>query len=88
MSMDDIFERASAVANGLTLFNDRLKSAFAEVERAHQGVSPLWNDSMRRDYDRTWLPLEEEMAEYNQRIGPRYVETLADRLRHLGNYLH
>lgn len=88
MSMDDILERAGATATGLALFNDRLKTAFAEVEHAHQNVSPLWDDTMRTDYDRTWIPLEEDIKEYSQRIGPRYVETLTERLKHLHNYLH
>ncbi|RBP44258.1 hypothetical protein DES53_10477 [Roseimicrobium gellanilyticum] len=88
MSMDEVHERALALAHALEKFNQHLASAMAEVDRSHTQVAPLWNDAMRRDYDRHWIPLEDQMKDYNRRIGPRYLEFLVQRLRHLSSYLH
>ena len=88
MSMDDIHQRAEALEKGLSRFNDRLRAAFAGVERSHQNVSPLWQDAMRREYDKAWKPLQEEMIAYNRTIGPKYVDLLINRLRHLKSYLY
>ncbi len=60
----------------------------AEVDRSLPHVSPLWDDAMRRDYDRRWIPLADEMQEYNRQIGPQSVDFLIQRLYHLNSYLH
>jgi uncharacterized protein YukE len=88
MSMDDVHARAQALAQQLEKFNQHLRKAMDEVDRSHRQVSPMWKDAMRRDYDRNWLPLEDKMKEYNQRVGPRYLEFMLQRLRHLVAYLH
>jgi hypothetical protein len=88
MSMDDVYIRAQELSSGLAEFNDDLRAKMDEVDRSHAHVSPLWDDSMRRDYDRKWIPLQDEMKRYNQQIGPQYVNFLIDRLRHLKSYLH
>ena len=88
MSMDDVEVRVRAVEEGLTNFNDALRVAFDEVMHSHGNVSPLWDDEMRREYDLKWKPLEDNMHEYVERIGPNYVEFVIARLQHLQNYLH
>lgn len=88
MSMDDVYERARALEGELEKFNDRLRGSFEEVMGAHGVVSPLWEDAMRREYDARWKPFEEAMQEYVERIGPKYVDILVERLRHLSAYLH
>ncbi len=88
MSMDDVYERARRLEQELSRFNDSLRASFTEVEQSHSHVAPLWDDSMRREYDVTWKPLEETMHDYMRRVGPRYVEFLIERLRHLNSYLH
>ncbi len=88
MSMDDVYIRAQELSRSLEQFNHDLKGAMAEVDRSHERVSPLWDDAMRRDYDRKWIPLEEEMKEYNRQVGPQYMNFLIQRLYHLNSYLH
>jgi hypothetical protein len=88
MSMDDIHDRAQALERGLEQFIARLKTSFLDVERSHQAVTPLWDDSMSRDYQRSWQPLEESMKDFIQRVSPQYVDTLLERLRHLKAYLY
>ena len=88
MSMDDVYTRVQALEAGLGKFNDALRAGFEEVTHSHAQVAPLWDDAMRREYDRTWKPLEEDMQEYVQRVGPNYVDFLIERLHHLRAYLH
>jgi len=88
MSMDHVFERAQVLERELQNFNERLRAAFEQVEQSHSRVSPLWDDSMRREYDQSWKPLDDAMHDYIKRTGPRYVDVLIDRLRHLKSYLH
>ena len=86
--MDEVYQRAAELERGLSQFNERLQAAFSRVVLSHQGVSPLWQDAMRREYDQVWKPLEEEMLTYNRSIGPKYVDLIIERLRHLRSYLY
>lgn len=86
--MDEIYERANVLERELEKFNDLLRGGFDELQRSHTAVSPLWEDEMRREYDRSWNPLEESMEEYIKQVGPRYVDFLLERLQHLKAYLH
>lgn len=88
MSMDDVHVRAENLSRALEQFNGQLGAAMADVDRAHTQVNGLWDDSMRRDYDRRWLPLKEGMENYNQKIGPQYMAFLVERLRRLNSYLY
>lgn len=88
MSMDDVFERARHLEQELSRFNDSLRASFSEVAQSHSNIAPLWDDSMRREYDVTWKPIEETMDDYTRLIAPRHVEFLIERLRYLSSYLH
>ena len=88
MSMDDVHEQVRALTQELEAFNGGLRGTFNAVKDSHANVSPLWDDTMRREYDQTWLPLDEAMQDYVQRVGPQYVDLLIERLRHLEAYLH
>jgi hypothetical protein len=88
MSMDDIYESAQRLEHALVAFNDQVRGSIDAVNRAHTNVAPLWVDTMRRDYDSSWLPLEESMNDYIQRTGPQYVDVLIERLKALRAYLH
>ena len=48
----------------------------------------MWDDAMRREYDHRWIPLDEEMKKYSNKIGPQYMEFLIKRLSHLTSYLY
>lgn len=86
--MDEIHERMMVVDGALSQFNERLRASFDDVARAHNALAGLWDDSMRRDYDAAWGPLEEAMKDYLQRIGPTCVDGLGQRLAALRRYLH
>jgi uncharacterized protein YukE len=88
MNMDEVERTMRAFEGQLELFNERLRQSIAELQDHHAGVSPLWQDEMRRQYDVKWLPLEEAMEHYTAVIGPTYVEVLLEKLRHLLRYLH
>lgn len=88
MSMDEVYERMAAVERELEEFNARLRASFLIVRESHDAVLPLWQDAMKREYDRTWEPLEETMRDYVERVGPLYVETLLERVRAAARYLH
>ena len=88
MSMDDVYERAKVLERELGQFNNRLRASFNEVSHAHDRVAPLWQDTMRNEYEASWKPLDEAMQQYLNQIGPKYVDVLVDRLRYLNAYLH
>lgn len=88
MSLDDVYERARALESRLSAFHDSLRMAFDQVMHAHAQVSPYWDDSMRREYDQQWVPLAEAMEDFTHSVGPRYVELLTERMRHLQAFLH
>ena len=88
MSMDDVYTRAQELSRGLEQFHEHLRGTMAEVDRSHAVVSPLWDDTMRREYDHRWLPLDEEMKKYSRQIGPQYMDFLIKRVNHLAAYLY
>jgi hypothetical protein len=86
--MDEVREYMLQFESQLEAFQEALKESMADVHRHHEVVSPLWQDTMRREYDVTWVPLEEAMDVYIQRVGPEQVEIMLTKLRHLGRYLY
>ena len=88
MSMDDVMRDMDALERQLEAFNHRLCEGMSELKEHHAAVSPLWQDAMRREYDLKWVPLEEAMERYVEVIGPKYVDVLLVKLRHLRGYLY
>jgi hypothetical protein len=43
---------------------------------------------MRRTYDASWEPLEEQMKQYLEREGPAYLDFLSRKIRSLEGYLY
>jgi hypothetical protein len=87
MGMDEVRDRMRAFETELEAFQQTLRASMADVQKHSDAVSPLWQDAMRREYDTTWIPLQEAIEDYMRRIGPEQVETLLKKLRHIGAFL-
>jgi hypothetical protein len=88
MGMDEVSECMKRFESELGTFQKSLQDSISDVRRHHEAVSLLWQDTMRREYDLTWVPLEEAMETYLRKIGPQQVETMRVKLQHLSRYLH
>lgn len=87
MGMDEVRECMRRFESTLEDFQEALQDSMSDVRRHHEAVSPLWQDTMRREYDLTWVPLEEAIETYLRKIGPEQVETMRVKLQYLGRYL-
>lgn len=88
MSMDDVRTQMMRFIDSLASFHDVLDQSVMDVEKSHGRLHGLWQDEMRRDYDRAYRPLDDAMKEYVKRIGPNQREWLDDKMSHLTRYLH
>ena len=88
MSMDEVFESMKIFEKELDSFNNRLKESFEDLSRNHDRVAPLWQDSMRKEYDARWNSLEEHMKEYVAVDGSTYIEILNQKLAAIRGYLY
>lgn len=87
MSMDEQYEQLGRFAKALEQFNDHLSASIQELEEKHAVVSPMWQDEMRKNYDREWEPLRERMSVYVKGEAQRYVDFLHAKRRLLERYL-
>ncbi|MBP0013399.1 MAG: hypothetical protein J7525_09825 [Roseofilum sp. SID3] len=71
----------------LNRFNDNLRSSMNDLQKNHDRVSPLWQDDMRKEYDRQWQEFDEMMKNYLQREAPAYSQFLDQKLQDLARYL-
>jgi len=88
MGMNDQYQQMIRFTKALEGFNDQLNTSMRELEEKHDGVTPFWQDEMRRDHDREWAPLHDRMKQYATLEGPRFVEFLRSKLRFLERYLY
>ena len=88
MSMDNQYEQMKQFHAALSTFNEHLRHSMRNLTQQHQQVSPLWQDEMRRTYDRHWNPLDQTMRRYLQKQGPAYLEFLRKKLRYLEGFLY
>jgi hypothetical protein len=88
MSMDKQYEHMKQFHAALATFNQHLSRSMRDLAKEHEHVSPLWQDEMRRTYDRHWNPLDHTMRRYLQKQGPAYIEFLKKKLRYMEGYLH
>ncbi len=88
MSMDNQYEQMKQFHAALATFNEHLRHSMRDLTQQHQQVSPLWQDEMRRMYDRHWNPLDQTMRRYLQKQGPAYLEFLGKKLRYLEGFLY
>jgi hypothetical protein len=88
MSMDKQYEQMKSFHTALATFNQHLSHSMRNLTKQHEHISPLWQDEMRRTYDRYWNPLDHTMRRYLQKQGPTYLEFLHKKLRYMEGYLH
>lgn len=88
MGMDDVFEAMCNFEKDLENFNENLKRSFIDLKNNHEAVLPLWDDTMKKDYDRKWIPLEEKIEEYLAKEGESYVEILIEKIEAIKGYLY
>lgn len=87
-NMDEVEIALNRFSESLTRFNQVIRQSYSQdLKRSHDQVSPLWQDQMRKNYDQTWRPLEEELNNYIKNVSPRYVDTLLVRIKALKAYL-
>ena len=86
--MDDVFSTMNIFEQELEGFNERLKASFNDSKKYHELVDPIWDDNMRREYDSTWLQLEESMNQYLSADGEGYVQVLIEKLNAIRGYLY
>lgn len=87
MSMDDQYQQMRIFITALSDFNEHLGASVSDLRRNHDNVSPLWQDTMRKEYDAVWGPFEEKMQHYLEVESPNYVEFLHIKLHALKRYL-
>jgi hypothetical protein len=74
MSMDDQLAQMERFRHELRAFNERLDAAARELGAAHERLSPLWQDSFRRDYDAQYTPFAERLDRYRAQEAPAYEQ--------------
>lgn len=87
MSMDEQYQGMVDFRAALISFNERLKASTRDLEEHHDIISPLWQDEMRRHYDRYWDPFRQQMLHYAKVEGPGYVEFLTLKMYSTERYL-
>ncbi len=86
-NMNDQYEMGMRFTKMLMDFNLSLRASMMELEKAHEAVSPLWQDDMRKYYDQIWGPFRQTMMHYDKVEGPSYVEFLHIKMHATGRYL-
>lgn len=87
MSMDDQYRHMVSFHRALEEFDNRLMHSMQELEEQHVVIDKLWQDEVRRDYDREWQPLYTRINDYLRRESPAYRQFLEMKLRFLERYL-
>jgi len=87
MSMDDQLAQMERFLHDLRGFNDQLASAARELAAAHDRVSPLWQDSFRREYDALYAPFAERLERYHTQEAPAFEAFLHEKIAALHRYL-
>ena len=88
MGMDEVSEGMERFQRALETFNDAVKSSMNEIEQHNDRLGPMWQDSMRISYNERWAPLEDELRNFRDHVGPRYLETMIERSKFLRRYLN
>jgi uncharacterized protein YukE len=88
MSMDEQYAEMRRFRDAMGRFNQHLKDSMHDLKAQHDYIHPYWQDEMRRTYDASWEPLEEQMKQYLEREGPAYLDFLSRKIRSLEGYLY
>ena len=88
MSMNEVEQLMLQFESMLETFNSVVRESIQQIENSHEKVDSMWQDTMRASYDEHWVPLREQLVDYDHRVGPEYVEVMVERLRYLRGYLY
>ena len=88
MSMNEVYNHMGGFCKELQGFNEQLRRGYQQVKQHHEQVNPLWQDDMRRDYDRKYNDLDAKLGVYIGRTGEEYQKEMNRRLDRVGRYLH
>src|SRR5262249_54560419 len=87
MSMDDQLAQMERFRYDLQAFNERLAAAARDLVAAHERLSPLWQDSFRREYDALYTPFAERLEHYRSQEAPAFERFLDQKIAALRHYL-
>jgi hypothetical protein len=87
MSMDDQLAQMERFRQDLSAFNERLAGAARDLTAAHERLSPLWQDSFRREYDMLYTPFSERLDHYHSQEAPAFERFLDQKIAALRRYL-
>jgi hypothetical protein len=87
MSMDDQLAQMERFQRDLRTFNERLNAVARELVAAHERLSPLWDDSFRREYDALYQPFAERLERYRAHEAPAFEHFLREKSAALQRYL-
>jgi hypothetical protein len=88
MSMNDVEQLMLQFESSLETFNTTVRESIKQIEDRHEKIDNLWQDTMRESYDEHWVPLREQLIDYDLKVGPEYVEVMVELLQFLRRYLY
>jgi uncharacterized protein YukE len=88
VSMDEVMQALRSFERQLDGLTATMQGSVKALEREHQKVSGLWQDSFSRDYHRRWGEFDRHMKTYLQKDAPKYKAFLSTKIRQLRAYLH
>ena len=68
-------------------FTNAMQDASRGLEREHNRVRGLWNDSFSKTYHSRWNTFDQHMTRYLRTDAPKYRQFLRTKVRQLGQYL-
>ena len=80
--MDEQLAQIERFQQDLRTFNERLSAAARELLAAHEHLSPLWDDSFRREYNALYLPFAERLDRYRAHEAPAFSPCRTAHRRH------
>ena len=88
MSMDDVEQNMYPFIEALESFQTKLRDSVLQLEVAREELDPLWQDSMRAEYNLRWEEIDKQLVHYRDHIGPECIEFMHERVSYLSRYLH
>ncbi len=85
--MDDVMRALREFDRELNDFTQAMQDASRGLEREHNRVRGLWQDSFSRAYHGRWNSFDQHMTRYLRNDAPRYHQFLQTKIRQLGQYL-
>lgn len=86
--MDETYDQMQSFLRALQDFDNHLRNSVSDMNRCHEVVAPLWQDSFRREYDARWEQFLDFMAQYLNRESVDYEQYLYDKLIQIRSYLY